>query len=361
MGKDETVVTVVGTGTIGEPLISLLSLNKKNLGIDRVLFHKRTPALQDRTKVLNLVKKGAEFVTDPDRVEGFKSYGVEPSMMTEDAMAISDVVIDCTPKGVGFENKKRYYERHAYHAKGYIAQGSEFGFGVPYARGINDDVLEKGGKEKFIQVVSCNTHNLSVIVKSIGLDNGVANGNLDHGHFLCIRRANDVSNESGMLAGPEAGVHHDETFGTHHARDVFHIFKTLGLDLNLFSSAVKVPTQYMHTIYFHLRLKDKVTRDQALQRWNAYPYSSITHKKLVNMVYSFGRDHGHYGRLLDEGILVEPSLWVSPDGHEVAGYCFTPQDGNSLLSSLAATSYLLDPSGYREKMTYYDQFLHKEV
>ncbi len=37
------VVHVIGTGTIGEPLIGLLSDFRKPLGIDEVTFHKRTP------------------------------------------------------------------------------------------------------------------------------------------------------------------------------------------------------------------------------------------------------------------------------------------------------------------------------
>ena len=36
-------VLVIGTGTIGEPLIGLLARLKVELGIDRVIFHKRTP------------------------------------------------------------------------------------------------------------------------------------------------------------------------------------------------------------------------------------------------------------------------------------------------------------------------------
>jgi len=36
-------VMVIGTGTIGEPLIGLLCNFKAQLGIDEVLFHKRTP------------------------------------------------------------------------------------------------------------------------------------------------------------------------------------------------------------------------------------------------------------------------------------------------------------------------------
>jgi len=355
----QTTVTVIGTGTIGEPLIGLLAANRKQLGIDRVIFHKRTPALVDRSKVANLVKKGTEFATDKESFRGFKDLGMEPSLTREEALKASDVVIDCTPEGIAIENKKRTYEKME-KAKGFIAQGSEFGFGKMYARGINDEALV-AKKDRFIHVVSCNTHNLAVILKALAYSDAGKDKNLDYGRFTIIRRANDVSNEKGFLASPEVGSHKEAQYGTHHARDVAALFKTLGYDPNVFSSAVKIPTQYMHTISFHLRLKKKTTKEQALENWMKFPYGAITHKKVANMVYSFGRDHGHWGRLLEEAILVAPTLWVSPDGHEVAGYCFTPQDGNSLLSSLSATEFLLDPKSYKEKMRPFDDLLFKEV
>ena len=43
------IVHVVGTGTIGEPLIGLLADNREAFGIDEVTFHKRTPMLTERT------------------------------------------------------------------------------------------------------------------------------------------------------------------------------------------------------------------------------------------------------------------------------------------------------------------------
>ena len=51
--------------------------------------------------------------------------------------------------------------------KGFLAQGSEDGFGKKYARGINDSALMP--EDKFIQIVSCNTHNISSITNTIGI------------------------------------------------------------------------------------------------------------------------------------------------------------------------------------------------
>jgi len=43
-------VLVVGTGTIGEPLIGLLADHKEKLGIDKVKFFKRTPLIDEKGK-----------------------------------------------------------------------------------------------------------------------------------------------------------------------------------------------------------------------------------------------------------------------------------------------------------------------
>ena len=74
--------------------------------------------------------------------------------------------------------------------------------------------------------------------------------------FLCIRRANDTSQDANFVPSPQVNAHKDERFGTHHARDLWHLYKTLNIDLpSVFSSALKVNSQYMHTIQFALRLK----------------------------------------------------------------------------------------------------------
>ena len=49
------IVHVVGTGTIGEPLIGLFTDFGKHLGIDEVTFHKRTPMTTERAKVNHLI------------------------------------------------------------------------------------------------------------------------------------------------------------------------------------------------------------------------------------------------------------------------------------------------------------------
>jgi len=353
------IVHVIGTGTIGEPLIGLLTLLRQSLGIDEVTFHKRTALLTDRSKVLAMMHRGAKLCVDDGAHKAFQELGMEPSFESVEALRRAAVVIDCTPSGVGTQNKTAFYEKFTAHTKGFIAQGSEFGFGKPYARGINDAALLRG-KDQFLQVVSCNTHNLSILIHTLALADGGPD-NLVEGRFVCMRRSNDISQDGSFAPSPQVGKHKDVRFGTHHARDAWHLFHTLGYDLSLFSSALKLNTQYMHTIYFDIRVRRPTTLEALKERIGRNDRMAVTYKDSANAVFSFGRDHGHYGRILNVCVVALPTVAVRNGGTEIVGYCFTPQDGNSLLSSVSAATWFLHPEDYEERIQCLKPFFHPEV
>jgi glyceraldehyde-3-phosphate dehydrogenase/erythrose-4-phosphate dehydrogenase len=350
------IVHVVGTGTIGEPLIGLLASFRKELGIDEVTFHKRTPLPTDKSKVLALQAKGAALAVDAPEMEKFSVMGMKPKYDALEAIDRAAVVIDCTP--AGNENKEKIYLRYGHNAHGFIAQGSEFGFGKMYARGINDRVL-RHGEDKFLQVVSCNTHNLAVLVDAIALG-PEGDNNLERGMFVCMRRASDISQENEYLPAPTVSKHDDRRFGTHQARDAAQLFATRGLDLNLYSSALRLNTQYMHVIYFNLVLKRAVGVDDVVQRLQANGRVALTYKDQASLVFSFGRDHGLFGRILSQTVIPVRSVSVR-DEREVLGFSFTPQDGNSLLSSVAAAEWFLYPEDYNHRLQCIEQHIFQEI
>ena len=352
-------VLVVGTGTIGEPLIAMLSRSRAALGVDRVLFHKHSALKGDRSKVHALQATGAELVVHAEKWQTFVELQMQPAMTFTDALEASAVVIDCTP--IGNKMKQDMYLQYACPERLFIAQGSEYGFGHMYARKANDETLDaaiQGKTEKFVQVVSCNTHNLSVLVRLLGFDDDQLV--LDEGRFLCMRRATDISQGDEFIPAPEVGKHDDPVFGTHHAHDAVHLFHTKGIDLNLFSSAIKLNTQYMHAIYFQIRRNRPITLAEVEARFRSDDLVAMSFKRSAATVFSFGRDHGLYGRILNQTVISSPTLAVR-GGNEVIGYCFTPQDGNSLLSSIAATCYHLDPSTYVERIQVFKPYFFAEV
>ena len=95
------IIHVVGTGTIGEPLIGLLCDFKDSLGIDEITFHKNTPHTTDRSKVKNLIKRGARLTTKEEKVDGFNNIGLKPEFSTNEAIDRASVVIDLLLSGVG--------------------------------------------------------------------------------------------------------------------------------------------------------------------------------------------------------------------------------------------------------------------
>jgi len=348
------IVHVVGTGTIGEPLIGLLCDLKNPLGIDEVTFYKHSPVLTDRPKVKGLLDRGGMLVVQDEKVTDFNELDLDPAYTAEEAIARASVVVDCTPSGVGLKNKQRFYTKYEDKVLGFLAQGSESGFGKMYAAGINDQALNS---DKYIHIVSCNTHNIAVAIQSIALD--VAPDNFASGRFVCIRRANDISQTSKFIPSPEVGGHNSD-WGTHHALDVWHLYDTIGLNLDVFSSAMKVNTQYMHCIWFDINVKKKTSTEEVIDRFHKEPRVAVTNKHVANLVFSFGRDHGHYGRILNQTVVALPTVYVRNE-HEVIGFCFTPQDGNSLLSSVTAIEHLLYPEDYKERTEVLAPFLFNEV
>jgi glyceraldehyde-3-phosphate dehydrogenase (NAD(P)) len=349
----KNIVHVIGTGTIGEPLIGLFTDFKDAWGIDEVTFHKRTPAAGDRAMVNFLIDRGARLAADDEARDEFARLGHRVAYTSEEALERATVVVDCTP--AGNDNKQKYYQRIK-GPKGYLAQGSEFGFGRPYARGINDEV--QNPDERFVQVVSCNTHNISVLLKTLASKDGKIS--LEAGRFVCMRRANDVSDAKSFIAAPEAGKHDDPEFGTHHARDAYHLFQTIGEKLNLFSSAIKINTQYMHTLWFDLDIRHDTTLEEVKAALRNNPRVACTTKRSVNQIFSFGRDHGYYGRILSQTVVPVSTLTV-PSPRKIVGFCYTPQDGNSLLSSVAATLRYLDASKIDERLDVLRPYMFREI
>ncbi len=76
---------------------------------------------------------------------------------------------------------------------------------------------------------------------------------------------------------------------------------------------------------------------------------ALTEKNSANSIFSFGRDQGHFGRILNQTVVSVPTLAVR-NKHEVVGFTFTPQDGNSLLSSLAIAAWYMYPEDYVERL-----------
>ena len=346
------VVFIVGLGTIGEPLARLFLKTRKDLGIDEIIIHKNTPELKYRGMLSRFNQYGAKLAVFPEKKKDFKKLlepsGFEPQYTFEEALAKANVVIDCTKEKIGRELKDKYYKNFAKNGSMFVAQGSEKGFGKPYAYTVNDASLDPW-QDQFIQVVSCNTHQILCILKTLVFDYE-GRENLVKARFYLGRRASDIS-QTESTVGIEIGKPKHEFFGSHQGEDAARVLSTVGIEpLDIHTQADKLNQSFMHLIVFNLELKNPLTLPEVEKRFRANPLTAVTYWETNNEVFSEGRDWGHFGRILNQTVVHLPSLQVLSGGHEVVGRCSTPQDGNALLSSAAVTLWYKNPGTYLEEM-----------
>jgi glyceraldehyde-3-phosphate dehydrogenase (NAD(P)) len=119
----------------------------------------------------------------------------------------------------------------------------------------------------------------------------------------------------------------------------------------------------MHIIRFSVEIKNFATTEDIIEKFRNNKFTALTYKNLTNKVFSFGRDHGYYGRIFNHTVIAVNSLNTrSHQGNTiVTGFCFTPQDGNSLLSSVAAAMYGLHGNEYKKYMNHLSELLFEEV
>lgn len=357
---------IVGLGTIGEPLARLFLKVQEQLGIEEIIIHKNTPELKYRGMLSRFNQFGAKLAVFADKKTEFETLlapvGFGPSYTFEEALDRTDIVIDCTKEKIGRKLRAEYYLGYANTKSGFIAQGSEKGFGKPYAFSINDGALIPG-EDKFVQVVSCNTHQILCLLKTLAFDYGEAD-NLVKARFSLGRRASDISQTESTI-GVEVGSPSHAIYGSHQGEDAARVFETIGLkNLDIHTTADKLNNPFMHVVHFDATLREKVTRAEVERRFRANPLTAVTYWQTNNEVFAEGRDWGHFGRILNQTVVCLPSLQVIGNGHEVCGSLFTPQDGNALLSSVAAALWFMDPISYKDKVKdnfYKLPFLFDEV
>ena len=208
------IVHVVGTGTIGEPLIGLFTDFGKHLGVDEVTFHKRTPMTTERAKVNHLIERGAKLAVDSDKLADFEALGHK-------------VVV----RGAG--GPRAGDRRHRLHAgrqreqeglredlgprRASSPRAASSASGRCTRWGSTTRRSSPGRTASSRSSPATRTTSPASSRRSATDDSGARI--LTRGRFVCMRRANDVSQDSGFAPAPSAGKHDDPEFGTHHARD----------------------------------------------------------------------------------------------------------------------------------------------
>ncbi|MBV1768599.1 MAG: phosphorylating glyceraldehyde-3-phosphate dehydrogenase, partial [Methanobacterium sp.] len=196
------------------------------------------------------VEKGYElYISIPEREKLFQEAGIEISGTVDEMLYEADIVMDCTPEGIGAQNLLIYKEMGIKA----IFQGGEKhdNVGLSFNSFANFD--DSWGKD-YVRVVSCDTTGLRRTLQPI--------------HDLCgikkvravmVRRGGDPSQ---VNKGPiNAVVPNPPTVPSHHGPDL----KTVMYDVNINTLALLVPTTLMHQHNLMVELENQVEVDDIIE------------------------------------------------------------------------------------------------
>lgn len=331
-------VLVNGIGNIGTTVLQLLVRYKSEFGIDKLYANKNSLKAWQLADMEYLQAQGI-ILTSPKKENGFADF----NLIIEQV----DYVFECGANGSAIKNKSLYDANK--NIQGVSAQGSEKSFGISYMSGVNDDLIRG---EKFVHVVSCNTHGTAAILSTLA---GKKLENLDWADCVVVRRSEDLGNHERLVSANVVARHLDLQIGTHHAIDVTDMYKTIGVDCNLTSSDITTPSQLMHAVRFHLSLKNKIDKITLAKLLAANPYIATTKKFDSNIIFEQGRRYGFNGRIFSHAMVVSENLLIAENS--IKGWAFVPQEGNSIISTLHA--FLLQMK--RENATELIQKIQREL
>lgn len=285
-------VGINGYGTIGKRAASAISAQDD---MEIIGVTKTRPTYEAGLALQN----GYRLFTDQDRMASFKDAGMEVSGSIDEMFSEADIVVDCTPGGVG-EKYRPLYEKAG--VKAIFQGGEDHGVaGISFNSTANYD--ESWGAQ-FSRVVSCNTtgllRTLYPLDKAFGIEDAFS---------VLIRRGADPGDSKN---GPINAIEPSLKLPTHHGPDVQSVMPWLKIQ----TMAVKVPTTIMHLHANTVDLKEEVSTEDVLEVWSKAPRIKFVKGgdgiKSSAQVMEMARDLGR-----SRSDLFEIALWA--DGVKTVG------------------------------------------
>lgn len=195
------------------------------------------------------------YASLPEKIPGMKDDGIPVIGTLDDLLAMVDVVVDCTPKGVGAKNLELYRaagvkalyqggEKHSLTGHSFVAQAN-------YETAIGRDAT---------RIVSCNT--TSTVRTLTALQSA---GLLKKARGVLVRRATDPweSDHSGIMNTivPEPRI------PSHQGPDA----QTVVPDLDVVTIAAKAAHTQTHNHYWIVELTQEASREEVLDAFRAAP------------------------------------------------------------------------------------------
>jgi len=234
-------IGVIGYGTIGKRVSDAVSLQNdmKLVGVTGNNYNYKIEVAK---------KKGIKIFSADRTGENLKKNNIYLSGNIYDLVKECDIVVDCTPKGVGRKNKEIYlnYDKKAIFQGGESLEVADTSFVAQcnYNQSINKD---------YVRVVSCNTTGLCRTLHAVNQQYGIENV-----HATMIRRAADPWD---IHHGPINSIVPVLELPSHHGPDV----RTVLPEFSVFTTAMTVPTTIMHVHSVTVDLKNPATDEDVIE------------------------------------------------------------------------------------------------
>lgn len=251
------------------------------------------------------------FAAMDDAQDRMKDAGINVAGGLEDLLKTADIVVDCTPKKIGAQNKEHYLsagvkaiwhggEKHALTGFSFVAQ-------VNYELALNRDLA---------RIVSCNTTGLSRVVHTLH-----ARGWVKRVRAVIMRRGTDPweSHLNGMIntVVPETKV------PSHQGPDV----QTVIPDLDITTLAAAGPFNLSHIHFAMVEVKAAVSIEDILEAFRQAPRIALIRASdglvALNSVIELTRDLER-----PRGDLWEVALWEDAIAFDGTDICLTYQVHN---------------------------------
>ena len=188
------------------------------------------------------------FSADANALKLMKENGIEVSGLLEDMLAISDIVVDCTPKKFGAANIAKYKKEGVK----YILHGGEKHDTTQHSF-VAEASYETAINRECTRVVSCNT---TSIVRTLQT--------LKQAELLLYARGTLMRRATDPWESDQGGIMNtivlEPKIPSHQGPDAQSVIP----DLDVVTVAVKVPQTLAHLHYWNVRLTRPSSREEVI-------------------------------------------------------------------------------------------------
>jgi len=271
-------IAIIGYGVIGKRVADAISLqdDMQLTGVCDIISDWR---------IQNAIRKNYDIYAATSEAEKkMKNAGISVKGNMQDLLDQADLVVDCTPKRIAAKNVVGYKEQGikfiVHGGEKHEVTGHSFSAETNYKSALNLNAT---------RVVSCNT---TSILRTLGALKRV--GLLDYARGTLLRRATDPWESH--LGGIMNTMLPEKEIPSHQGPDA----QSVDPELDVITSAVKVPQTLSHMHYWNVKLKKQATKEEVLAAFKTssriktirYDEGLVSNNTIKEMFMDMGRPWG---------------------------------------------------------------------